>query len=45
MEALFYLMLVFCGALLLPLLATFLFYPIYKLFGGELTLGEILGGL
>ncbi len=41
----FILLVFFGGICLLLLAATILFYPIYKLFGGELTLGEILGGL
>lgn len=44
MNALFYLAIIGGLCLLLPV-ATILFYPIYKLFGGELTLWEIWRGL
>ena len=45
MEALFFYMAIFAGICLALPAAAILFYPIYKLFGGELTLGEMLGGL
>lgn len=44
MNAFFYLAIIGGVCLLLPAV-TILFYPIYKLFGGELTLCEILRGL
>lgn len=44
MNALFYLAIIGGTCLLLPAV-TILVYPIYKLFGGGLTLGEILRGL
>lgn len=44
MNGLFYLACIGGFCLLLPLLEI-LTYPIYKLFGGELTLCEILRGL
>lgn len=44
MSALFY-MLVIAGICLALPVAAVLFFPIYKLFGGELTFGEVLGGL
>ena len=45
MSALFYYMAAVGGFCLLLPAATILFHPIYKLFGGELTLVEIWRGL
>ena len=42
MEALFFYMAIFAGIGLVIPVATILFYPVYKLFGGELTLGELM---
>lgn len=44
MSTIFYLAIIAGICLALPVAAV-LFYPIYKLFGGELTFGEVLGGL
>ena len=44
MNALFYLSIIGCICLALPV-GAILFYPIYKLFGGELSFREMVGGL
>lgn len=44
MSALFYMAIIAGACLLLPV-AAILFYPIYKLFGGEITFDEVVNGL
>lgn len=44
MSALFYIAIIGGICLALPA-AMILFYPIYKLFGGEITFGEVVGGV
>lgn len=44
MSALFYIAIIGGICLALPV-GMVLFYPIYKLFGGELTFGEAVGGV
>lgn len=44
MSAMFYLAIIGCIGLAVPV-GMALFYPIYRLFGGELSFSEAVGGL